>query len=238
MLPVPVLQINHVQSCRILERINRFVVLIETSRGRFRAHINNTGRLTELLVPGKTAYCLPRSNPGKTAFRLFAIPESGGAAIIDTQLQMRSFEAAIELRLIPWLPKYQIHRRNARLGASLIDYLLQGNGSPPLYLEVKSAVLRSSLFASYPDCPSLRGQKHIKELTEWVRKGGRATILFMAALPNVFGFHPDRSADPELARLLESAHSAGVEVRAMSLHYSADMASIDLADPDLKVCLS
>ena len=108
--------------------------------------------------------------PRKTDYRLFSIRENALGAIIDTQLQMKNFERALEARFIPWLRGCRILRRNPRLGRSLIDYLLECDGEP-VYVEVKSAVLRKEKYAMYPDCPSSRGRRQIRGLTNHVEKG-------------------------------------------------------------------
>ena len=159
----PLFAIPKTLTCRIIERINRFVVQIETGGKYSRAHINNSGRLQEFLIRGKRAFCFETPHTAKTGFRLFAIEEKNLGAIIDTQLQMRAFETAQKQGLIPWLREGVIMKRNARLGGSLIDYFLEIKGNP-VYLEVKSAVLREGDFAMYPDCPTLRGQSHVVEL--------------------------------------------------------------------------
>lgn len=220
--------------CQIVQRINRFVVEVQVAgKGRL-AWTNNTGRLHEYLAPGRRGFCVPRRTPGKTDYRLFAIQEGHLAAVIDTQFQMRALEQCIGSGLLPWLSACREFRRNVRLGSSVIDYLLTCAGNE-LYLEVKSAVLRQGRHASYPDCPSARGRKHVQELTNHVAYAGRAAIVFIAALPGVEGFQPNRSADPELSALLASAHSRGVEIRAVGMFYRPDRSSIDLFDPDLRV---
>ena len=231
-----VLEIPNTRTCRIIERINRFVVQIEIDETKRRAHINNTGRLEEFLVKGRKAFCFPSFHPGKTDFRLFAVEEKGQGALIDTQIQMKTFEEALSKGYFPWLNGCSRYKRNARLGSSLIDYLLQCHGSF-LYLEIKSAVLRIGEFASYPDCPSLRGQRHIQELTSHVRRGGRGIILFMAALPQVQGFRPDLTSDPDLCRYLKAAHLSGVKVKAAGLFYNPEKSSVYLTNPDLPVDL-
>jgi len=102
-------------------------------------------------------------------------------------------------------------------------------------LEVKSAVLKEGEYATYPDCPSARGRRHIRELTDHVKEGRRGTILFIAALPEVKAFRPNRSADPELHGLLMEAHSAGVSLKSIGLCYSPKDSSVYLSDPDLEV---
>ena len=119
--------------------MNRFVVEVR-HRGRKKlAHINNTGRLLDLIVKGGAAACLP--SQGKTDYRLFAVKESEGWALIDTQLQMRAFEKAVEAGSIPWLRQWRLVRRNPRLGESVLDYLFTDErGTVDFYLEAKSAV--------------------------------------------------------------------------------------------------
>lgn len=220
--------------CYIIQRLNRFVVAVEVQGQKGYAWLNNTGRLHEFLIPGRRAFCLPRQFPGRTSYRLFAIEESGLGALIDTQFQMRAFEQCLERRLLPWLRDACTWKRNVRLNRSVVDYLLQC-GEDQVYLEVKSAVLRQGRYAMYPDCPSARGRRHIQELTEHVRKGGKACIVFIAALPGVEFFRANRLADVELAALLTQAHHAGVEVRAVGMFYAPQHRTVMLSAGDLPV---
>lgn len=220
--------------CVVQERINKFAVKVLIGRKPRRAYINNTGRLLKYLAKGKKGFCIRPRKSSKTDCRLFSIEEDGFAAIIDTQLQMKVFEKALEMSLIPWMRESKILKRNAKLGRSLIDYLLECGGER-VYLEVKSAVLKEGDYATYPDCPSARGRRHIKELTDHVKKGGLGTILFIAALPRVKAFRPNRSADPELHGLLMGAQSAGVNLRSIGLYYSPKDSFVHLFAPDLDV---
>jgi len=232
-----VLSIENPFECSIVERINRFVVKIQVESKYSRAHINNTGRLKEFLIKSRKAFCFKKGKLVRTDCRLFAIEEQGSGALIDTQLQMKAFENSIKSGLIPWLKECTIIRRNARLGISYIDYLLECKGKE-VFLEVKSAVLREGKYAMYPDCPSTRGQRHIKDLAYYVRKGGKGIILFMAALPEVEAFKPNKSADPELFNLLKEAHFSGVEIRALGLYYNPADSYVYLYNPDLKIELN
>ncbi len=219
--------------CTILKRLNRFVVEVSVASTPERACINNTGHLGQYLRTGNRGFCTKNRHSLKTVYRLFAVKDGDMAAVIDTQLQMRAFEQALALGLIPWLEGYTMLKRNAPLGSSLIDYLLVSQRGQ-LYLEVKSAVLREGHYAMYPDCPSARGRKHIKELVSHRTKGA-AAILFIAALPHVKAFKPNRSADPELADLLLIARDAGVELRAIGLAYHPQSSHLYMYHPDLPV---
>ena len=231
-----VIEVENPVKCVIVGRVNRFVVKVIVDGNEQRAYINNTGRLSELLVGGRGAFCVRSKGTGKMDYRLFAVEDDNLGAIIDTQLQMKAFERALETGLIPWLSGCRILRRNARLGSSLIDYLLRCN-EDRVYLEVKSAVLRGGTYAMYPDCPSTRGRKHVKELTNHAKRGGKSIILFIAALPKVEAFKPNKTADPEIHKLLLEANKVGVKLRAIGMYYNPADSFIYLYNPSLKIVL-
>ncbi len=231
-----IFRVNNVLECRVLDRINRFLVRIRVEDRICYAYINNTGRLRGYIGHNRKGFCIRFNEPKKTEYRLFAIEESGSGAIIDTMMQMKTLEAAIEKEYIPWLKGYRISKRNVRMGNSVLDYLLQRNGEE-LYVEVKSAVLRRKEYAMYPDCPSIRGRRHIKELIDHSTHGGSGAIIFIAAIPKVKFFKPYYEGDPEIYSLLSKARKAGVTIRSISIHYEGRGSTVFLDNPDLKVIL-
>ena len=108
--------------------------------------------------------------PKKTEYRLFSIEVDGYGALIDTWIQERAFERSLDLKLIPWLKDYRIIKRNVRLNRSIIDYLLR-RGDEETYLELKSAVQRIDGHASYPDAPSIRARRQLRDLIRYVEDG-------------------------------------------------------------------
>ncbi len=231
----PLLRIENWKTLKIVRRINRFVVLVNEGERVEKAYINNTGRLMEYMVTGKTAYCVPLSRPKKTRYRLFAVEDLGLGALIDTRFQMEAFEKIIEQQLVAWAKDCRIIQRNPRLGESVLDYLLECRDKE-VYVEVKSAVLRSKdNYAMYPDCPTLRGRRHIRELTKYVENGGEAWLVFIAGLPHVKGFRPYKKGDPEIPRLIRDAYKHGVLVKAINIYFDPESSSIVLGNPDLRV---
>ena len=233
---VRLLGIENAVGCRIVKRLNRFVVEIMVGDKHYIASINNTGRLKQFLVEGGEAYCIPQEKGHKTDYKLFAVKDGNAGAVIDTRLQMNAFEQAVNKNLIRWLKGCKFIRRDARLKTSVIDYLLECNGSD-LYLEVKSAVLRNGDFALYPDCPTARGRRHIAKLSAYAKAGGRATILFIAALDGVNNFKPNKDSDPELYYLLVKAVQSGVQTRAINMIYQPEDSCIYLAESDMTVLI-
>ncbi len=232
----PVLMKLNVVPCRFVKRLNRFVALVEVNGEIRRALLTNTGRLEEFLIPGRKAFCTPKSG-GKTDFVLIAFEDLGGkGAIVDTRTQAKAFERAVELGLVPWLKNCSIKRKEVRLGNSRLDYLFECPGGE-LYGEMKSAVLRGGEkgeYAMYPDCPTLRGQRHVRELIELVKAGKDAIIFFIGAMPKVEKFRPYEKGDPELAKLLREAKRAGVRIEGLSISLLPD-GRVILERPELNV---
>jgi len=231
-----VLKLEEIISCSIVRRINRFVVEVKIGGKIFPASTNNTGKLEELIVNKRKAYCLRRAS-SKTKYRLVAVEDKGKAAIIDTHLQMKAFENAFNKSLIPWLNDYKLLKINPKVGKSMLDYLFLDKHNRNLYVEIKSAVLRRGDAASYPDRPSERGRRHVKELIKLVRNGEKSAIVFIAGLPKVSHFTLASDIDPEVGRLLEIAHLGGVEIKAISMYFDPENKSIVLTNPDLPVVL-
>ena len=228
-LPTPI-------RCRILERVNRFKVKIELDGEVEYAHIDNTGRLLEYLIRGKRGFCLKSEDPKKTKYRLFSIEADGYGALIDTWIHGKAFERSLDLKLIPWLKDDRIARRNVRLNKSMIDYLLRC-GDEETYLELKSAVQRIDGYASYPDAPSIRARRQLRDLIRYVVGGGRAMIVFMIGLMDVWGFKPNKDVDPEIHKLLLKGSQIGLEIKAIGVYYDPHRSSIRLWNPDVKTLI-
>ena len=222
--------------CTFIERLNRFVALVEVNGETRKALVTNTGRLKEFMIPGRRAFCLPKSG-GKTDFVLLAFEDLGGkGAVIDTRTQAKAFERVVELNTIPWLRDCRIKRKEVTVGKSRLDYLFECPDGE-VYAEMKSAVLRGGErgeYAMYPDCPSARGRKHIRELIELRKAGKGAMIFFIGAMPGVEKFRPYERGDPVIAKLLREALKTGVEIRALSISMIPD-GRVILEKPSLAV---
>ncbi len=205
--------------CTIAERLNRFAVRVRVGGEEALAYNTNTGRLEELMRPGALGYCVEKRG-GRLPYRLVAVEAPhGGYALIDTRLQEEAFIAAVEAGLVQRLRGCRVARRSPRVGASVLDYLLDCGGSKA-YLELKSAAYLSWRGeALYPDCPTERGRRHLRTLAELARRGARAIVYFVAAVPGARAVRPNPQGDPELPDALLEALEAGVEAGAIGLEY-------------------
>jgi len=242
-----VLRVDDPIPCRIVRRINKFLVevLLEglsltrndvpPTQVVHKAHTNSTGRLEGYLKKGNVGYCFrSKGKKRKTEFELFAVKDGAMAAIIDTNLHTKTFENSLNMGLIPWLDGCRVLRRNVRVGNSIIDYLM-GCDDGLIYLEMKSAVMRVGeglRYASYPDCPSKRARRQIKDL---MRCDGGRVLMFVAAIPSSIGVKINSDVDRELYKTISMARDGGVEMRGIGIHYNPKDSFVYLCDPDLRV---
>lgn len=85
---------------------------------------------------------------------------------------------------------------------------------------------------SFPDCPTERGQKHIKTMQK-VSKNHRSIILFLVQHPNAKYFSPNAKCDPIFVKLLQNAIKNGVEIRSVKM-YLKTSGEVIMNDANLK----
>ncbi|HEY8581147.1 MAG TPA: DNA/RNA nuclease SfsA, partial [Beijerinckiaceae bacterium] len=108
-------------------------------------------------------------------------------------------------------------RREVRYGAaSRVAFLMEGDGRPPLYVEVKNVhLMREPGLAEFPDCRTARGARHMRELADMVAAGARACVVFLVQM-RAERFAVAADLDPAYARAFEVARAAGVEAVAVA----------------------
>ena len=201
---------------RFLTRENRFRVQVEVEGRPTPAHLPNSGRLLELLHPGRRVYLMPR--PGKhrkTPYDLVLVDLDGLLVSVDARLPTDLFLEAWRAGRLPWLPYgpgWQVVREPA-CGHGRLDALLEGPRGARVWVETKSVTWVQDGVAYFPDAPTARGRRHLRCLAEKVRAGDRGVVVFIVQRPDarVFSPHP---AGPHFPQALREAHAQGVEVYA------------------------
>jgi sugar fermentation stimulation protein A len=182
------------------------------------AHLADPGRLRELLLPGRRLWLRPVGSASgakrRTAWTavLVQAPDGAGLVSVDTTLPNRLVHAALQADALPELAGWRLLRREVRLGASRIDFLLGDDAGRTLALEVKSVTLVEDRVALFPDAVTARGARHVRELREHARDGGYAAVLFVLQRPDAERIVAARSIDPVFADALAEAEAAGVRV--------------------------
>ncbi len=235
-----VLRVAGLKTCRIVRRVNRFVAEIVdvASNKHTLAHLSNTGRLEQYMVPGRNCFSIP-INGRKLQYRVIAIEDPGYEyyALIDTFLQNRAFASAIEKGLLSYFQRCEVVKTGPRQGRSVFDFELKCNSSRVI-VETKSAVYRGPRNeAMYPDAPTMRGSRHLRELLRLYSRGVKVALVFIAALPSPSCFRPFRERDPVFSTLLAEAVKRGVPIYSPSMAFSPHNSSVVLENEDIGLCV-
>lgn len=178
-------------------------------------HVKNTGRCRELLQPGAQVWLEPAEGPRKTAFSLIAVQKGERLVNIDSQAPNRvTEEALLDGRLLlPGIGQAGIVMREKTFGNSRFDFYLEGNGRRG-YLEIKGATLEENEICRFPDAPTERGTRHLRELIQVKEQGMEAAVLFVIQMESVRYLVPNDSTDPAFGDALREAAAAGVAILA------------------------
>ena len=193
-------------------RPNRFIAEVEVDGSLEIAHVPNTGRCKELLVEDAVVWLKPSDNPNrKTKFSLHFVENKGVLVSLYSQQANSIVYDAITNGKIKELAGYNHHQREKTVDNSRIDIYL-ANEKEECYVEVKGVTLIVDGEARFPDAPTERGAKHLKELIKLKNDGNRCAVFFLIQHPIGKFFRPNWENDPVFSQTLNDAYDAGVEI--------------------------
>ncbi|MBP5655269.1 MAG: DNA/RNA nuclease SfsA [Clostridiales bacterium] len=212
---------DNITPAKFISRPNRFIAKVEVSGAVETVHVKNTGRCKELLIPGCDVWLTAPSSPGrKTRYDLVCVRKSNGLLInIDSQapnkvagewLAGQGFDVVV--------PEYTY-------GDSRIDFYMS-KGDVQYLMEVKGCTLEVDGIGYFPDAPTERGVKHIRELTGALEDGYRAILAFVIQMEGVEEVRANVAMHPEFGEALDEAEAAGVEVLFLPCRVTPDMLRI------------
>ena len=208
-----------------LERPNRFVAYVEQAGRREICHVKNTGRCRELLVPGAELYVQRSDNPArKTALDLIAVKKGSQWVNMDSQAPNKA--AAEWLRQGGLGCRKITIRTEYKYGDSRFDFFLEADGRKA-FMEVKGVTLEEDGIARFPDAPTERGVKHIRELIRCLDAGYEAYVFFVIQMKGVRAFEPNDRTHPAFGEALREAAKKGVQILAYDCVVRPDEMSID-----------
>lgn len=195
-----------------LERCNRFSALVEINNVREIVHVKNTGRCRELLQPGKTVVLQRVQNSArKTQYDLISVyKDSLGWVNIDSQAPNHVVREWLESGESIF-GRIDFVKPEFTYGSSRMDFYLEC-AKRRILMEVKGCTLEVDGIGYFPDAPTQRGVKHLRELAEAVKQGYESYIAFVIAMPGVTKVRPNVQTHPEFAHALSGAEAAGVRV--------------------------
>ena len=215
---------------RFISRPNRFIALVDVNGRTETVHVKNTGRCRELLVPGATVYLAVAENPTrKTPYDLIAVDKSlpdGRTVTVNMDSQAPNAIAAEWLPVSGLFPETATIRREVTYGDSRFDFCIQ-TADTTSYLEVKGCTLEQDGVALFPDAPTERGVKHIRELTALAREGSPAYILFIIQMKGTHTFRPNDATHKAFGDALREASAAGVHILAVDCRVIPGTVTVD-----------
>ena len=203
-------------------RPNRFIAEVEVDGSLELAHVPNTGRCKELLVEDAVVWLEPSKNPKrKTKFSLHFVENKGVlVSLYSQQANSIVYDAIVEGK-IKELDGYSYHQREKTVDNSRIDIYLANEEddccgmnflTEPCYVEVKGVTLIIDGEARFPDAPTERGSKHLKELIKLKKEGNRCVVFFLIQHPAGRFFRPNWENDSVFSQTLNEAYDEGVEI--------------------------
>ena len=223
---------NNVIKGKFISRPNRFIAYVDINGNTEKVHVKNTGRCKELLIPGCTVYLSVSDNSArKTKHDLITTEKhfgEGRAILINMDSQVPNDVAEEWLKEGEIFSSNAVIRREVKRGNSRFDFYIE-DGERKAFLEVKGCTLEKDGVAMFPDAPTERGVKHIKELIECVKNGYEAYVLFVIQMKGVYEFRPNDDTHKEFGDALRDATEAGVKVIAMDCEVTTD--SIKICKP-------
>ena len=207
-------------------RPNRFLVLADVGRRRVAVASRDPGRLEGILVPGAPLLVSPAAGPGRrTAFTLVLARQGDAWVCLVPALASQIVHFAAARGGLNGMKGLRVVEREVQVGKSRLDFLFRYRGKP-LLGEVKAAAHVEKRRALFPDCPTERGTRHVRELIAARRRGHAAALFFIVHREDADRLSPWRSVDPEFARALRDARRSGVGIRAYTTRVSPEGMSL------------
>ncbi|MHA2360150.1 MAG: DNA/RNA nuclease SfsA [Candidatus Thorarchaeota archaeon] len=203
-----------VRKAILVERPNRFLGVVNIDGALTEVFIPNPGRMHELMVPGYEVYLRENSAPHrKTDFDMIGLEYDGVLVSIDSNLPNRFIKHLLNSNKLPFFKNYNRFVTEPRAYDGRFDFRLEGPAGIT-FIEVKSCTLVEDGRAIFPDSPTIRGVRHLRNLSNSLKEGvaTRAAIIFVIQRPDAQVFSPNDKTDPEFGDAIRQAHSDGVEV--------------------------
>ena len=208
---------ENITKAKFIKRPNRFIAEVEIDGQREIVHVKNTGRCKELLLPGCEVWLTAPGTPNrKTKYDLVAVRKDNGILFnIDSQAPNKVVKEWLALQ------DYDVVIPEYTYGDSRIDFYME-RGSQKYLMEVKGCTLEVDGVGYFPDAPTERGIKHIRELIKAKEAGYTAILAFVIQMDGVSEVRPNVDTHPEFGTALEEAKKAGVELWFLKCHVEPD----------------
>ncbi|WP_455644980.1 DNA/RNA nuclease SfsA [Methanosphaera sp.] len=211
------MKIDNLIEVTYISRPNRFTVEFKDNDNKIDiAHLHDPGRLKELLIPGVSILIkfIPtyEKTGRKTKYDVIAIENRNNWILLNSSYHNKLVDELITNKEIPGLEEYYVFKPEYSYGNSRLDFLLKNKNEDNLYLEVKGCTLVKNNLAKFPDAPTTRGTKHLKELITIKNDNKNSAVIILILHNNAEKFSPNYDTDPEFSLTLKEAYDTGVTI--------------------------
>ena len=198
-----------------IERVNRFLGKILINGLEKSCYIADTGRLEEILIEGREILVVKNRESLKTDYTLITAKMRDELVLINTSLHSSIAYNAIKQGVLGFIP--QTIKKEVKYKNSRFDYLVDNK----TFVELKGCNLIKEDTCLFPNAPTVRGTKHLKELILAKKEGYNSIILIMAVRDCKY-FLPNSEMDKEFANMFYKALENGVEFKAFKIRIDED----------------
>lgn len=197
---------NKIIKAKFIDRPNRFIAHVDIDGQTETVHVKNTGRCKELLLPGSCVVLEDCDNPNrKTRYDLVAVKKAGiGWVNIDSQAPNKVVKEWLDCQ------DYTCVKPEFKYGDSRIDFYMERD-SEKFLLEVKGCTLEIDGVGYFPDAPTDRGVKHLRELIKATKQGYNCVVAWVIQMNGICEVRPNAATHKEFETAWLEAREAGVE---------------------------
>lgn len=213
---------------KLIKRYKRFLadIILETGE-EITAHVPNSGAMTSCIEENCPVWVSFHDNPKrKLKYTLELTKMTEHLICTNTGVANKIAVEAINNNTISELQGYSSLKPEQKYGQnSRIDILLE-NENEKCYVEIKSVSLKLEDSLAFPDAVTSRGTKHLKELSDMVKQGHRAVMLYVIQRTDKAPFRLANEIDPKYFEAFKEAIDIGVEVLVYQSHITEEEISI------------
>ena len=225
------MEYGNMVEARFLRRVNRFTAFVELNGQEEMVHVKNTGRCKELLIEGARVFLEEADKEGrKTKYSLIAVYKEDMLVNMDSQAPNQMAAEALAEGKIEEIGEVGFLKREVNYENSRFDLFYQ-KGEKKGFIEVKGVTLEGNGIAKFPDAPTERGAKHLRELIKAKEEGYEAAALFVIQMKGVQEFRPNEERDKNFTAALKEAAKAGVKILAYDCRVQVGKVYIDQKVP-------
>ena len=203
-----------------IDRPNRFIAHVQIDGDIKVCHVKNTGRCKELLTSGvRVILSREKSTNRKTEYDLVAVYKGDKLINMDSQAPCAVFGEW--LKECDFFGRIDLVRPETTYESSRFDFYLEAEGRK-IFAEIKGVTLERDGVLLFPDAPTVRGRKHLRELAHAAKNGYDAYVFFIIQMNDCKYFTPNKNTDPDFANALKEVATEGVRVCALKCDVMLD----------------